>query len=74
MENKTTLTENQKISKFAVWLIDKFDQESEKQKKNKAKSRDKPHNSTLNVNDDWSNQPKNDEPFHGTVTLPEGME
>ncbi len=69
-ENKTTLTENQKISKFAVWLIDKFDQVSEKRKKNTAKPRDKPQSSALNINDDWKDQPRNDQPFYGKVEIP----
>ena len=67
-ENRPDLTENQRTRKFAVWLIDKF-----KQRKPVAEPKSKPKHDNKNVNDDWNNQPKNDQPFHGTVQLPEGM-
>ncbi|WP_336929331.1 hypothetical protein [Acinetobacter tandoii] len=67
-ENRPDLTENQRTRKFAVWLIDKF-----KQRKPSTDSKSKAKHDNKNVNDDWDNQPKNDQPFHGTVQLPEGM-
>ncbi|WP_218946012.1 DUF1376 domain-containing protein [Acinetobacter sp. YH12124] len=72
-ENKTDLTENQKTTRFAVWLIDKFDRAAEKQKTVKPKQ-STTRSAGLNVNDAWKDQPMNDQPFYGKVELPEGME
>lgn len=78
-ENKIELTENQKTSKFATWLIDKFDQQKQKtdreanyqSKRTQAvKSKQVAGN---NVNNAWKGKPQNDEPFHGKVVLPEGF-
>ena len=73
-ENKIDLTENQKNSKFATWLIDKFDRAAEKVKISASKPKHRTASGGLNVNDAWKDQPMNDQPFYGTVELPEGME
>lgn len=72
-ENKIDLTENQKNSKFATWLIDKFDRTTEKVKISASKPKHRTASGGLNVNNDWKDEPKNDQPFYGKVDLPEGI-
>lgn len=70
-ENRPDLTENQRTRKFAVWLVGEFKKQSSGNQQGKPRNKSQP--AKLNVNDDWNNQPKDDQPFHGTVQLPEGM-
>lgn len=68
-ENKTDLTDNQRTYKFATWLVQEF----KKPAQTKTKT-EKPKQTGLNVNDAWANQPRSDDqPFHGTVEIPEGF-
>lgn len=68
-ENKIDLTDSQRTYKFATWLIQEF----KKPAQTKTKT-EKPKQTGLNVNDAWANQPRSDDqPFHGTVEIPEGF-
>ncbi|WP_151721041.1 DUF1376 domain-containing protein [Acinetobacter ursingii] len=68
-ENKIDLTENQRTRKFAQWLILEFKKTNSSPKTQSSK----PQASSLDVNDEWKNQPRNDEPFDGTIKIPEGF-
>ncbi|MCM1958018.1 YdaU family protein [Acinetobacter modestus] len=68
-ENKIDLTDSQRTYKFATWLVQEF----KKPAQTKTKT-EKPKQTGLNVNDAWANQPRSDDqPFHGTVEIPEGF-
>ena len=66
------LLENQIYSKYIAWV--KRDNSNDKPKAGLKPKLEKPTTTGLNVNDAWKDQPMNDQPFYGTVELPEGME
>ena len=67
--HKTQMTKNQVLGKLVQWV----ERRQLTPLTSPSKTQNKSRSTNLNVNDDWNNQPKDDQPFHGTVQLPEGM-
>lgn len=73
--HKTQLVKNQILGKLIQWVERR--QQTPLQLPNKPQNKSIQNSkarSNLNVNNDWKDQPKNDQPFYGKVELPEGME
>ncbi|AUX87033.1 hypothetical protein C3F34_13990 [Acinetobacter sp. ACNIH2] len=71
--HKTQMVKNQILGKLVQWVERRQQTPLASHDNPQGRPRNKSQSQNLNVNDDWNNQPKNDQPFHGTVQLPEGM-
>ena len=74
--HKNQLVKNQILGKLIQW-VERRQQTPLPSASNKPQSKPVQNSkarSNLNVNNDWKDQPKNDQPFYGKVELPEGME
>ena len=73
--HKNQLVKNQILGKLIQWVERR--QQTPLQLPNKPQNKSIQNSkarSNLDVNNDWKDQPKNDQPFYGKVELPEGME
>lgn len=67
--HKNQMVKNQILGKLVQWV-----ERRQQTPLSKTKSMsEKPKQTGLNVNEEWKNQPRNDEPFEGKIEIPEGF-
>ena len=73
--HRNQMVKNQVLGKLVQWVERRQQTPLTPPEKPNVKTKQSTTRSTgLNVNDAWKDQPMNDQPFYGTVELPEGME
>lgn len=67
--HKNQMVKNQILGKLVQWV-----ERRQQTPLSKTKSMsEKPKQTALNVNEEWKNRPRNDEPFEGKIEIPEGF-
>ncbi|RYL27194.1 DUF1376 domain-containing protein [Acinetobacter piscicola] len=73
--HRNQMVKNQVLGKLVQWVERRQQTPLTPPEKPNVKRKQSTNRSTgLNVNDAWKDQPMDDQPFYGTVKLPEGME
>ena len=73
--HRNQMVKNQVLGKLVQWVERRQQTPLTPPEKPNVKTKQSTTRSTgLNVNDAWKDHPMNDQPFYGTVELPEGME
>ena len=73
--HRNQMVKNQVLGKLVQWVERRQQTPLTPPEKPNVKTKQNATRSTgLNVNDAWKDQPMDDQPFYGTVKLPEGME